>query len=405
MIAKGLVFLIFLSLFTACAENSENESLITSSSVECTTRALPNSFIVHWKSGQISTIKAKSFADLKERFLSNLMENVEMIEPNYKIIVEPLNQLAVAGTEDPDWGPEAIKASWAWNQNYKGQNIIVAVIDSGVDITHPQLENNIHINVAEESGLPGVDDDGNGYIDDVNGWDFLNNKPLSGDELGHGTHVAGIISTDHSLGDALGIAPSAKVMPLDFIDQYGGTEADAVRAIHYALDNGAHVINASWGSAICSQAIENALKAAESANVFVAVAAGNESRNLSYSPMFPAIYNFENQITVGASTIEFYRAQFSNYGQPVHVVAPGEKILSTVPLSLDPLGYAFNSGTSMAAPFVAGLAALLLGEYPATSAKMLKDVITKTVTSGEFNVRFNGEIHVENAFLELEKSN
>ncbi|MGD8613095.1 MAG: S8 family serine peptidase, partial [Desulfobacterales bacterium] len=229
------------------------------------------------------------------------------------------------GTHDAD-----IDALDAWDTTTGGSNVVVAVIDSGVDVNHPDLQANIWINPAETPNN-GIDDDGNGYIDDVNGWDFLLNDKDPRDANGHGTHVAGTIAAigDNNKG-VTGVSWSARIMALRFLDAWGlGSTANAIAAIEYANAEGADVINNSWGGGGYVQALKDAIDASDAV---VVCAAGNSGRNNDDNPHYPSGYTSANIIAVAASDQNDQLAAFSNYGAvSVDVTAPGINIYSTAP--------------------------------------------------------------------------
>ncbi len=268
--------------------------------------------------------------------------------------MEPLG-IPLTGRPDAD-----IDAPEAWAQREDASDVIVAVIDTGVDISHPDLRDIIWVNEGE---IPdnGIDDDGNGYVDDVHGWDFYHDDNTVFDDAvddDHGTHVAGTIAAvaNNSTGVA-GIAWGAKIMPLKFLGPDGGATSDAIRAITYAAQHGATLSNNSWGGGGYSEALRLAIK--EAGILFVA-AAGNDALDNDIFPHYPSSYDLDNVIAVAASDWVDGLASFSNYGQQsVDLAAPGFWILSTVPG-----GYDWFAGTSMAAPHVAGAAALLIAAFP-----------------------------------------
>lgn len=286
------------------------------------------------------------------------------------------------------WGPQLIGLPAALDLATSRQPVNVAVVDTGIDLAHPDLAAHLWTNPGE---IPadGIDNDHNGYIDDVHGWDFANEDADPSDTSDHGTHVAGIIAagTDNGIGIA-GIAPGARLMALKFMVPVGGREtgttADAVRALDYARLNGAQVINNSWSSSATDLATDpvcQAITAALGANIVVVNAAGNDATDLDshVSPPFLAPAQCPGpEITVAATTSgDFLWSPVSlgnpgsNYGSAsVDLGAPGQTIRSTVHL-----GYASNTGTSMAAPHVAGAAALLLGEMPALSPVAVRGFI------------------------------
>ncbi len=263
--------------------------------------------------------------------------------------------IGLTGRPDAD-----IDAPEAWELHRDASGVIVAVIDTGVDITHPDLQGIIWVN---EDEIPdnGIDDDGNGYIDDVYGWDFYHDDntvfdPADGDD--HGTHVAGTIAAvaNNATGVA-GIAWGARIMPLKFLGPDGGSTAAAIQAITYAAQNGATLSNNSWGGGGYSEALRLAIE--EAGTLFVA-AAGNDALDNDIIPHYPSSYDLDNVIAVAASDWEDGLASFSNYGrQSVDLAAPGFWILSTVPGAYD-----WFAGTSMATPHVAGAAALLIAAFP-----------------------------------------
>lgn len=275
----------------------------------------------------------------------------------------------------------------AWDLHCGEGSVIVAAIDTGVDYQHPDLAANIWQNPGE---IPdnGLDDDGNGYVDDVRGWNFANrnNNPMDDDVDGHGTHVAGIIGAVGNNGFGVsGVNWAVKVMPLKFLDADGyGDIADAVAAMDYAVANGARLINASYtypqrcGSMAPSEAERQAIARAGAANVLILAAAGNFRCNNDQYPFYPAGHALANIISVAATDQSDALANFSNYGATsVHLAAPGVNIYSTVRQLLGSYGYI--SGTSMATPMVAGVAALLSSYRTDLSMLQVRELISQTV--------------------------
>ena len=325
--------------------------------------------------------------------------NIESVELNHRISINTIpndpffsnqwnlhNIGQLAGIVDAD-----IDAPEAWNITTGSGNEIVAVVDTGIDLTHPDLINNLWVNTAE---IPGnlIDDDGNGYVDDVHGYDFFNRSSNLSDENGHGTHVAGIIAAqgNNNIGVS-GVSWNTRIMPLRFLGAGGsGTISDAIEAIHYAANMNAKIINASWSLSVKSRALADAIQMTESAGILFVAAAGNNGNNTDITPTYPANYAFENIVSVAATTNIDSLANFSNYGvNSVDIGAPGVGIYSTIPVAggvccFGQSGYALLDGTSMAAPHVSGAAALLLANNPALSSAEIKDriILASDLTPG-----------------------
>jgi len=273
------------------------------------------------------------------------------------------------------WGNDMVNAPEVWARGYTGSGIVVAVLDTGVDYNHADLRGNIWRNPGEIAGN-GIDDDGNGYIDDVHGWDFINNDNDPLDRNGHGTHVAGTIAAENNGFGITGVAYHARIMPVQVLGDNGGGSSRAVaNGIRYAANNGAHVINLSLGSNLPSPDIYSAIQYATSRGVVVVMAAGNDG---DPRPDYPAFYATEFGLSVGAVDMNRNIASFSNRagtdGAMCHVVAPGVSIVSTVPNNR----YASYSGTSMATPHVAGVVALMLSANPNLTPAQVRDMITSS---------------------------
>ncbi|MDB9491293.1 S8 family serine peptidase [Dolichospermum circinale CS-534/05] len=333
---------------------------------------------------------------------------IEYIEPNYTISNSDISSLVVS-PNDPQysslWGlnntgqtggksDADIDAPEAWKISTGSKSIIIGVIDTGVDYTHPDLIGNIWKNPGE---IPNdrIDNDGNGFIDDVHGYDFANNDGNPFDDHGHGTHVAGTIGAkgNNNLG-VVGINWDIQIMPIKFLSGEGsGTTFGAIQAVNYATKMGVNLTNNSWGGGGFSQGLYDAISAAGKAGQLFVAAAGNSSRNADQSPMYPAAYNLDNIISVAATDHNDNLANFSNYGaSSVDLAAPGVNILSTVPGNR----YRSFNGTSMASPHVAGVAGLVWANNPSLSAKEVKQVLLdsvdvldnlkgKTLTGGRLN--------------------
>jgi thermitase len=291
----------------------------------------------------------------------------------------------VSGTLDAD-----IDAPEAWDATTGLPGTVVAVIDTGVDVSHPDLKNNIWTNPGETAG-DGIDNDSNGYVDDVNGWDFFRNENTvfdAADGDAHGTHVAGTIAAEGNNRDAqnnyvgvVGVNWKAQIMPLKFLGPNGGSTANAIKALDYAVKEGAKISNNSWGGGSFSQALKDALINADSAGHLFVTAAGNGGadqvgdNNDSY-PSYPASYDNQNVVSVAATDSKDALASFSNYGATsVDLAAPGIYTYSTLPGNT----YGYKSGTSMATPHVTGVAALIKSKYSTLDDAGIKAKLLQSV--------------------------
>ncbi|MEA5577350.1 S8 family peptidase, partial [Anabaena sp. UHCC 0451] len=273
-----------------------------------------------------------------------------------------------------NWGADMVNAPTAWQNGHTGQGIIVAVLDTGVDYNHNDLNNNIWINTKEIAGN-GIDDDGNGYIDDSQGWNFDGNNNNVLDNNGHGTHVSGTIAAENNGSGVTGIAYDSQIMAVKVLDENGsGSYSNIANGIRYAVDNGANVINLSLGGNSSNNTLKSAIEYASSNGVIVVMAAGNDGGS---TPSYPARYAYDSGIAVGAVNKNNQLTNFSNRSgsqEIKYVTAPGEDIYSTVPNNQ----YATYSGTSMAAPHVAGVVALMLSANPNLTESQVRDIITST---------------------------
>ena len=254
----------------------------------------------------------------------------------------------------------------------------MGLIDTGVDYTHPDLAANIWTNPGEVPD-DGLDNDGNGYVDDFYGWDFANGDNDPFDDNGHGTHVAGTLAAVGSNGIGVtGVSWNTKIMPLKFLDATGvGTTAGAVAALSYATamcQRGVNIrmTNNSWGGGAYSQALADAIEASAQCNMLFIASVGNTNTNTDLTPSYPASYEIDNVIAVAASNDEDNKAAFSDYGATsVDLAAPGVGILSTVPGGQ----YAVKSGTSMSVPHVSGVAALAWSTRPTANYQEIRSAL------------------------------
>lgn len=283
------------------------------------------------------------------------------------------------GTPDAD-----IDAPEAWEQTTGSPEVVVAVIDTGVDLSHPDLAENILRNAQGK----------------VVGYDFANNDANPTDDDGHGSHVAGTIGArGNNLQGVVGVSPLVRIMPVKFLDASGnGNVSDAIEAIDFAIQNGAHIMSNSWGGGGYSQLLAEAVGRARNAGILFVAAAGNDSTNNDSRPTYPANFNrvYDNVISVAASTEADLLPAFSNYGaQTVDIAAPGERVYSTYKGGT----YATLDGTSMATPHVAGAAALIKAKFPSLNylqirTRLLTNVDTPQGLAGRVRT---GRLNVNSA--------
>jgi subtilisin family serine protease len=275
-----------------------------------------------------------------------------------------------------------IDAPEAWDVTTGSRSVVVAVIDTGIDYRHRDLAANAWQNPGEVAG-DGIDNDGNGFVDDVYGWDFANNDADPMDDQGHGTHVSGTIGAVGNNGTGVvGVSWNVSIMGLKFLGANGsGSTSGAVAAINYVTrmrrDFGINVVasNNSWGGGGFSTSLRDAIAAGGRAGILFVAAAGNESQNIDTTPAYPAAYTSDAVISVAATDRSNTLASFSNYGVTgVDVAAPGVSIYSTVPGN----SYATYSGTSMATPHVTGTVALMAAANPQATAAQIRTAILST---------------------------
>ncbi len=422
-------------------------------------------------------VQVKGVGDVKAELMK--MEAVAYVQPNFRLktfenpnLVNLMSKSRVSDTEDyrplallpdnptiPDepvatsgldpllikqWGMKDNGVEKAWTIEMGSPEMVVAVIDTGVDYTHEDLLPNLWRNLGE-SGLDadgnsratnGKDDDNNGFVDDVIGWDFASNdnRPydlasmspadiINGTNPGHGTHCAGNVAARGENGKGIaGVAPNVRVMSLRFITEKGyGTTADAVKAIHYAVDNGARILSNSWGGEGNpndsgdqeNRAMKEAVEYSEAKGVLFVVAAGNGRKGRGFDmdrdskPVLPAAYDYESILSVAALDVNQKLGVFSNWGlKTVDIGAPGVNIFSTMVqqnysnVVLDHLGIKANwDGTSMATPHVAGAAALYWSKHPNKTWQEVKAAIMKTAValdSLKGKTVSGGKLNVEN---------
>jgi subtilisin family serine protease len=285
-----------------------------------------------------------------------------------------------------------IKATEAWARATGSKNVVVAVIDTGVDYNHPDIRPNMWIKPKANPSDP-----------DVFGFNAINGKEDPMDDNAHGTHCAGTIGAvgDNAQG-VVGVTWNVSIMGVKFLSGSGsGTLADAIKAIDYATQNGAQIMSNSWGGGGFSQTLLDAIKRARDKGILFVAAAGNDGSNNDSQPAYPASYDVDNIISVAASNNLDNMASFSNFGtRTVHLMAPGENILSTTPNNR----YQSFSGTSMATPHVSGAAALLLGQEPSLDYTELRERILKSTDKWKGlkrKVASSGRLNVYNMLAQI----
>jgi subtilisin family serine protease len=330
--------------------------------------------------------------------LSTLQSMIEYVEPNYIVraigeVKTPSVEAQASRQEPATWGQKAVLAESAWAITKGSRDVVVAVSDTGI-WDHGDLKANRWKNTGEvgkdssgkDKSKNGIDDDQNGFIDDVDGWNFETNVKNPSDDHYHGTHVAGTIGAvgGNNQGVA-GMAWTTSLMAVKFLGRDGsGTTEGGINTILYAAKNGAKAVNCSWGGDGYSQSMFEAIEYAKSKGMLVVAAAGNENNDNDRKPSYPAAYENENLITIAAlDTDKSSLTYFSNFGlKSVDLAAPGLNIYSTFNPMYSQLHRVFYnelSGTSMAAPHVAGTIALMYSANPKLNWKQVKDILLATV--------------------------
>lgn len=370
------------------------DDVVATSSIQQLSREL-GSYIKDTIPGQNIVVIKRPVFEIQSNAVKMLAQhpNVDIVEPNYiyrinKMPNDPmLGQLwGMINTGQPDSQRREgiagidIGAQQAWDITTGSKDVIVAVIDTGVNYNHPDLKDNMWTNAAELNGEAGVDDDGNGIIDDIHGASFVTAAKPTGDPLddhGHGSHCSGTIGATGDDGKGIvGVAWNVRIMGVKFLSANGSGSLDgALKAIDYATSHGAKILSNSWGGGGYSETLKQAIERSNSAGTLFVAAAGNESNNNDSNPTYPATYDVPNILSVAAIDNRGQIASFSNYGKTkVHVGAPGVNILSSTKGDK----YDSWSGTSMATPHVSGMAVLLASAEPALSGVEMKERIIAT---------------------------
>lgn len=331
----------------------------------------------------------EQFSFLLESLQKRIGDAVEVAEPDFIVFTTAnlpndnnFNQLWGMHNTGQNFGlaDADIDAPEAWDTTIGSREVRVAVVDTGVDYNHPDLAANIWSNPGEIAG-DGIDNDENGFIDDVRGWDFYDNENDPMDIEGHGTHCAGTIGGvgNNGLGVA-GVNWEVSIVPIRFLGPFGGSTSDAIESIHYATEIGVNLSSNSWGGGGFSELLKSAIAVAAEANQFFVVAAGNDGSNNENWPQYPASYTFDadvdNVVSVASTDRNDRLSYFSNYGVTViDIAAPGSEIVSTTPNN----SYSSYSGTSMATPHVAGALALYISLNWDSSFQDIKSQLLATV--------------------------
>jgi len=433
-----LPLMLMVLVFAGCQESDrlqvpEDSATLKSASVQADYNMVPNEILVKFREGVDESAKAQILdrcgGKLKEKILTKMMERqgnkegisllsipgnipdalakvkglpeVEYAEPNY-IYTHSAISNDTYFTNGSLWGMYGSatnpanqfgsQAASAWANNHTGVNsVYIGIIDEGYMNTHEDLAPNAGTNPGETAGN-GVDDDGNGYVDDVYGWDFdgNNNTIFDGVSDDHGTHVAGTIGAVGGNGKGVaGVCWNVKLLSAKFLGKRGGTTANAIKAVDYFTDlklNGINLVatNNSWGGGGFSQGLQDAIESANAAGVLFIAAAGNDGLNTETNASYPSGYPVANIIAVASITSTGLLSSFSNYAATkVDLGAPGSGIWSSVPKSVKGVvvsGYASYSGTSMATPHVTGACALYASTHPSASAATIKDAILNSAT-------------------------
>ncbi len=405
-VRKYLSALACIVCLSACGNPKSSQTVFpengTLDSSTCMGEKVHSRFIVEWEDGHFSVENYSDGDAFSKEFIEPRLEKIKFVGFD-RVIQLDRPTIRETSADGDSWGQARISAGDVWSQGIFGQGIKVGIVDGGVDIMNPQIRPRVAINTGETPGN-GVDDDQNGIIDDYYGAKFVSSRDAGNDPSDHGTHVAGIISADPRFGSIQGVAPQAQIIPAQFISTGGGGSlGDAILAMQYAAKRGAKIINASWGGAPCVESLKNSFLSLEKAGVLVVVAAGNDGRDIENYPEFPASFRLPNQITVAASSFTDFMTSWSNSGfNYVHVAAPGENILSTI--TKDRTGY--MDGTSMAAPFVSGAAALVWSARPQATVQQVRTALLTSVDvkpGHEFKVSTRGRINVQAALEKIKQ--
>jgi subtilisin family serine protease len=365
-----LGLLVLACFLSACSV--KRDKYIRPNSLSCDEQSIQNEYIVVDRDGNyIVTRRPPSPEELQT-------DKIRWYEPNYRVqLEERINRrlelrdgkvvVSELLTNEHNW--KLLGVDKLWNENFFGQGVAIAVIDTGVDFDASYLDNRWVYNLAESQGGTsgdGLDNDGNGLVDDIRGWNFVANRPENFDEWNHGTQMAHIIAASKDSPVGPGLAPQSEILPIDFMGEDGGDEVSAVAAIDYAVSRGVKIINNSWVTP-CSQLLRSTLNKHSKEDVLIINAAGNQGRLLDGDKNFSSNIVVSNLISVGSVDRMGKRSSFSNYGNHILFYAPGEGMLTFFGPRVSE-----SAGTSFSAAVVSGAAALLWSKYPDYTALQIK---------------------------------
>ena len=350
-------------------------------------------------SGRLAKFKVTGMSTKEAIKRLKTHQAIEYVEPDYRVSIATTpndprfgdlwglnNEGQTGGVADAD-----IDAPEAWSISTGSRDVVVGVIDTGVDYSHPDLLANAWVNPGEIAG-DGIDNDGNGYVDDVHGINAITNSGDPMDDQGHGTHVSGTIGASGNNNEGIvGVNHDVSIAGCKFLDASGsGSTSDAIKCIDYMVglkNSGVNlrVLNNSWGGGGYSQALADAITASEDADILFVAAAGNDAVDNDVNPHYPSNYENDSVLSIASTDSSDNMSGFSQWGlESVDMGAPGSAILSTIPGG----GYATYSGTSMATPHVAGVAALVLSVNPDLTTVELKELL---MSSGDANTALTGK--------------
>jgi len=380
-------------------------------------------FESNWRNSQSSRVASEeeTTEDLEILSLSSINQNVERltvlgkVEKGSKKSSEK-NIIMNDPNMSEKWGLKLTDSKSAWNLSKGSKDIIVAVIDTGMDIKHEDLKDNLWVNKGEtgkdkkgrNKSTNGIDDDKNGYVDDVHGWNFVSKNHDLTDNHGHGTHISGILGAKGGNGKGVsGVSPNVSIMTLKYFDPNSpglNNLENTVKSIHYAVENGAQIINYSGGGLEFSKQEKLAIEKAQKKGILFVAAAGNERSNSDKKKYYPADYELSNIISVTAIDPDKNVLPSSNYGVvTVDIAAPGKRIYSTLPKGR----YGPMTGTSQATAFVSGVAALLMAHNPDFDANQVAKYIKKTgdvIESLKGKTRYNRKLNSYRALSILDQN-